>query len=287
MLFRLIPPSKKLAPFIKTYWHLKNESSEDVLQTIVPNGLPGLCFYRNGALKYYGLGQYQTGLGGQRLNSLVIQSCNVEAIGVEFEPYGLRRFFQMSSMNFYGLVCSPQDISDKELMILEEQILSEPEIEQCWKLLNSFFLSRLSQVESDRMNFMRIQSALSEATIAAGNSVQGMAEKANLSPKQFRRIFSEYVGILPKGYLRLRRHQKVMAYLLQASRQANDLPSLDELAWSFGYYSASHLIEDFKSIMGYNPSDMIKHHAPESFSWVDVKATSTMDIRNPETSFHY
>lgn len=276
MLLRLKQPSGKLAPFIKTYWYLKNESSKEVLQTIVPNGLMGLCFYRNGALDYAGLGKYQTGLGGQRMKSLIIQSYDVEAIGVEFAPYGLRRFFPMSSMDFYGLVCSPQDISDKELMTLEEQILSAPDTDQCWNLLNVFFLSRLTKVPSDGVNFKRIHSALVAANGSIDTSVEAMADKANLSSKQFRRIFSEYVGIMPKGYLRLIRHQRIMAYLLQACMQNIDLPSLDELSWSFGYYGASHLITDFKDIMGYNPSELMKHHAPESYSWIDVEKTSTM-----------
>ena len=86
MILRLIQPSSELAPFIKTYWYLRNDSSKEVLQTIVPNGLMGLCFYRSGALDYAGLGKYQTGLGGQRMKSLIIQSCNVEAVGVEFQP---------------------------------------------------------------------------------------------------------------------------------------------------------------------------------------------------------
>jgi len=269
-------PSSELTPFIKTYWYLRNDSSKEVLQTIVPNGLMGLCFYRSGALDYTGLGKYQTGLGGQRMKSLVIQSYNVEAVGVEFEPYGLRRFFPMSSMDFYGLVCSPQDISDKELMILEEQILSAPDINQCWEMLNSYFLSRLMQVKADELNFKRIHSALTAANGFMNLSVEVMADNANLSPKQFRRIFSEYVGIMPKGYLRLIRHQRIMGYLLQACRQVIEVPSLDELSEPFGYYGASHLIADFKDIMGYNPSDLLKRHTPESYSWVDVERTSKM-----------
>lgn len=274
VLLSLIQPSRELRPFIKTYWYLKNDSSKDALQTIVPNGLMGLCFYRNGSLDYYGLGKYQTGLGGQRMKSLIIQSCNVEAVGVEFEPYGLRRFFSMPSMDFYGLVCSPQDIADKELIILEEQILSAPDVNRCWELMNDFFLSRLTYVKSEELNFKRIHAALITANGSIGVSAEEMAAKANLSPKQFRRIFSEYVGIMPKGYLRLIRHQRIMACLLQACRQTNELPSLDELSWSAGYYGASHLIADFKDIMGYNPSELMKHHSPESYSWVDVEKTS-------------
>lgn len=277
MTLQLIRPSSELAPFIKTYWYLRNDFSKEVLQTIVPNGLMGLCFYRSGALDYAGLGKYQTGLGGQRMKSLIIKSCNVEAVGVEFEPYGLRRFFPMSSLDFYGLVCSPQDVSDKGLIKLEEQILSARDISQCWELLNGYFLSQLMRVKADELNFKRIYSALTVANYSMSISVDAMADNANLSPKQFRRIFAEYVGIMPKGYLRLIRHQRIMAYLLQACKQTIEVPSLDELSWNFGYYSASHLIADFKDIMGYSPSDLLKRHAPESYSWVDVEKTSLMN----------
>jgi Transcriptional regulator containing an amidase domain and an AraC-type DNA-binding HTH domain len=238
--------------------------------------LMGLCFYRSGALDYSGLGRYQTGLGGQRLKSLIIESYNVEAVGVEFMPFGLRRFFPMSSMDLYGLVCSPQDVSDRGLMTLEELILSEPDIDECWNLLDSFFLSRLSSVASDDMNFKRISAALEIAEASSGSaSVEAMADNACLSVKQFRRVFSEYVGIMPKGFLRLARHQRVMSSLLQASLNAES-PSLEDLALSNGYYGASHLISDFKDIMGYAPSHLLKCRVPESYSWVDVEKTSPM-----------
>ena len=275
MILSLIKPSAQLTPYIKTYWYLKNDSLEKVSQTIVPNGLMGLCFYRSGALDYKGLGKYQTGLGGQRLKSLIIESHNVEAVGVEFQPYGLHRFFPMSAIAFYGLICSPQDLSDKELMILEEQILTASEINQCWKLLDSFFLSKLSKVASNEINFKRIRATLNAIDTTTNNvSVETMADITSLSVKQFRRVFAEYVGIMPKGFLRLIRHQKVMTTLLQAYSQSAETPPLDELALTNGYYSASHLNTDFKDIMGYNPSELFKYHIPESYSWVDVENTS-------------
>ena len=275
MILRLIKPSAQLTPYIKTYWYLKNDSSKKVSQTIVPNGLMGLCFYRSDALKYVGIGEYQTGIGGQRLKSLIIESYNVEAVGVEFQPYGLHRFFPTSAMDFYDLICSPQDMSDKQLMILEEQILTASEVNQCWNLFDRFFLSRLSEIAADGVNFKRIRAALDVANDSIRNvSVETMADIACLSAKQFRRIFSEYVGIMPKGFLRLIRHQRVMTRLLQCGLQSAEIPSLEDLAFTNGYSSTSHLNTDFKEIMGYNPSELLKRRIPESYSWVDVEETS-------------
>ncbi len=194
MVLRLIAPSKILAPYIKSYWYLNTDSEKEVLQTIVPNGLMGLCFYRSGALNYIGLGKYQSGLGGQRLKSLLISSCGVEAVGVEFFPYGVRRFFPIPAKEFYEGVYSPQDISDNGLIKLENDILSAKDVNCCWELFNRFFLSRLEDVEADALNFKRIVASLEAVKVLTNNSVEVMAEAANLSQKQFRRIFSDYVG---------------------------------------------------------------------------------------------
>ncbi|WP_159101386.1 hypothetical protein [Phocaeicola paurosaccharolyticus] len=40
---------------------MKNDTSKEVLQAIVSNGLMNLCFYRSGDLDYAGLGKYKTG----------------------------------------------------------------------------------------------------------------------------------------------------------------------------------------------------------------------------------
>ena len=61
VILQLIQPPKELAPFIRTYWYLKNDTSKEVLQAIVSNGLMSLCFYRSGDLDYAGLGKYKTG----------------------------------------------------------------------------------------------------------------------------------------------------------------------------------------------------------------------------------
>lgn len=77
--------------------------------------------------------------------------------------------------------------------------------------------------------------------------------------------------------MRLQRHQKVMTRLLLMSSNRIKKQPLEELCMDCGYYNSSHLITDFFDIMGYNPSDLLKRHCPESYSWTDVEETA---VRN-------
>ena len=67
-------------------------------------------------------------------------------------------------------------------------------------------------------------------------NVEQLAGYACLSKKQFERVFSTYVGLMPKQYLRVIR-------FLYAVEFRNRMPEVDlaTLAFHTGYYDASHL----------------------------------------------
>lgn len=78
-------------------------------------------------------------------------------------------------------------------------------------------------------------------------TIEEMAEFCNLSPAQFRRVFTLRTGMLPKAYIdRLK--------LLQAAEAlANTQAAIENIAARFGYQDQFHFSKRFKQITGFSP----------------------------------
>ena len=77
--------------------------------------------------------------------------------------------------------------------------------------------------------------------------------------KQFSRIFSEYIGIAPKDFLRIIRLQRTLSVL-----QHNPGISFAQLSYECGFTDQSHMIKEFKLFSGYTPKEYLNRYAPIS-----------------------
>jgi AraC-like DNA-binding protein len=75
-----------------------------------------------------------------------------------------------------------------------------------------------------------------------------LAERSNLSPRQFERQFKYGTGVSPKTYARLIRHENVRNVLT-----TNPGQNMVALAQDFGYTDQAHFIHDFKTFTSYTP----------------------------------
>ena len=67
-----------------------------------------------------------------------------------------------------------------------------------------------------------------------------------MSTRNFRRVFTETIGMSPKEYIRIIRSKNI----LHLARKGK---SVDTMAFELGYHDPSHLIRDFKDISGVTP----------------------------------
>ena len=79
--------------------------------------------------------------------------------------------------------------------------------------------------------------------------VATLADGAGLGPRRFRRLFQETVGLTPKGWLRLRRFQRTLAF---ACRDHVDWASV---AIDLGFADQAHLVREFRAFSGITPGD--------------------------------
>jgi AraC-like DNA-binding protein len=96
---------------------------------------------------------------------------------------------------------------------------------------------------------------LAEQILKAGEgegeirSVQELARRSGMNQRSLQRLFQEYVGASPKWVIRRYRLHELVERL-----KAGDVVDGVQAALDLGYFDQAHLINDFRSIVGYSPT---------------------------------
>jgi len=256
--FQIIQPSVLLVPFVKQYWFLRVDSVAQGSQRAIPSGSMGLVFNRGDRIcssleKDF---QLRSHLFGQSATFVDIHFQKLDLILVVFQPIGAKAFFSMPMNELSGQSIALDALSDPHIMELEGRLMDIADNQTCVHLIEQFLLKRLYQFEE--YNYKRLTSVISAINYRE-NNVSALAHEACLSQKQFKRIFTDYIGVTPKEFLQITRFTKT-TYTLQTQPKM----SLNELAYKCGYYDRSHLIKDFKIFSGYTPTEFLANCDPYS-----------------------
>lgn len=266
MEFQPIPCHPSLRPFIRNYWMLKAYCTQQGTQQIFSNGAASLHFYLAQDVRLdEGEKAYKTALFHQNMQKVgvVCQEGRFDVFGVEFVPFCSRVFFRTEMQGIYA---SPEELDDEEFVALSQKVHEAGSTEERVGLLDDFFLSRLAEFPEGDVNMERLNDVFDDIVPTDGTTARpphyqeefspaDLASTACLSQKQFTRVFSKYVGMNPKSYLRLLRFHKALQKLRASS--AGTGPSQTEIAYDCGYYDSSHMISDFRDICGYSPSELV------------------------------
>lgn len=257
--FEIIKPSPVLAPFIKHYWFLKTESDIPAQIRTVPTGHISLIFHKGRQIFSASTNEIQSKAflcGHEKAFTDLVYSGLINMICVVFRPLGAGIFFKMPMNEINGLQTDIHNLEDKNLIYLQESLYEADTNHQCAFLIEQFFLNKIGN--PDLYNQKRILAAIN--LINAGQyDMHVLAGASCLSPRQFNRVFTMYVGAKPKEFQRIIRFQRAL-YTLQS--QININPA--QLAAECGYYDQPHLIKEFKSFSGYTPTEYISECTPFS-----------------------
>ena len=82
-------------------------------------------------------------------------------------------------------------------------------------------------------------------------TVRGWASELGVTDRHLRNLLTHHVGLSPKRYARVTRANRTLRRA-ERRRRAGRL-DWAELAQESGYYDQSHLIDDFRELMGESP----------------------------------
>lgn len=250
-------PSYRLAPYIKYYWILKTDEISDMSIQTIPTGCVHLVFHRANRFRFSSNEfQPQSFLRGQlSVPDILIlhENAGIDMIAVVFNALGIVPFLSMPLYKLYNKYIDIQDLDDNGFNNLKRLILIEEDVLKCIALIEDFLLQRLSV--SDDYNYRRITKSVENIKVQPWVDVLSLSDEACLGYRQFKRVFTDYVGMGPKEYVRIVRFQRAL-YMLE------NIPniSMTQLADSCGFYDSSHLTKEFKALTNCTPTQYISTH---------------------------
>ena len=196
---------------------------------------------------------------GQR-TSLVRQFTGPSFVNVHivFQPTAV---FRLTGVPAHELTHQHLDatlIFHKDIRMTLEQLQEAKSYTEMLTIIERFSFELVRQSRKDKLPL----DAVSQHMIRYGGNVSldGLANDACLSTRQFERKFYEDVGVNPKNYSRIIRFNR--AYNLK-----NAYPERDWLgiAIECGYHDYQHLVKDYKEFAGVAPNEfhVLESQAPE------------------------
>lgn len=177
--------------------------------------------------------------------------------GIKFKPGAFRPFLKSSASSLANRTIAVNRIFGKEADALEAELVSFSEEVAMIEAANIFFRARAPGPDSTiALAGQVVERILQERDI---RTVDDLANRTGLGKRSLQRMFHEYVGASPKWVIRrYRLHELVERF------HSGEPPDWPQLALELGYFDQAHLINDFRSIVGYSPTQYQKLAASES-----------------------
>jgi AraC-like DNA-binding protein len=172
-----------------------------------------------------------------------------QVFGIKFKPGGFRPFLGFATSKLADRVVPAESILGKNVNALAVLLLSSAEDDRKVDAANAFFRARMPKKRDrtiDRVGGI-VERILVERDI---KTVDDLVDRSGIGKRSLQRMFNEYVGVSPKWVIRRYRLHELVEHF-----NANDEPHWAELALELGYFDQAHLINDFRSITGYSPTE--------------------------------
>jgi AraC-like DNA-binding protein len=252
--YREIAPQGAAGEFVKCYWILETDASEQGrVQRVVPDGTCELILnfaqpFENWCDDEWRL-QPRRFLAGQITGPLLLRpGAPARMLGISFQPHGAGRLLGIPMVEATGRIVEVTDLAPGLARELE------PVCEA------SSVSAQTAQVDAALAGWERRygrRDGLVEAAVArlacggATPDIAALAGTLGISLRQLERRFQSAVGLGPKHFARMCRFQRVF-HVIEEQR-----PGWANAAAECGYYDQAHLVRDFNEFAGYAPSALL------------------------------
>jgi len=259
MIYKHFHPIPDLLPYIESLWTIaataesaltrKARMPADSRATLLLNFTGESRMLADGGETH----QINTGatlLGAHSQSYVLEHDGDTELIAVQFRPGGLSPFVGSDAGELTGQAIPLDLLWGSASSSMCEQIYEANGAVEKLALYQKALIGHFAEVQYQS----RIMQSLEQIDSTQSQiSVEQLAAQANLSQKQFERVFERVVGTMPKRYIRLARFQKLVSWLNRQTSVVN----WTHLAARFGYYDHSHMAKDFQAFAGTTPGDFM------------------------------
>lgn len=249
--YRELVPHPDLRPFVRCLWRMVSAGSCTDAEPVVPDGCPEIVLNRGDAFRRLaddGGSHVQADVllvGQLRRPISIAPTGQVDLFGVRFEPGGL---FAMLGVPMHELtgedVCLSQVVARLHRRLSEASAVAD-ELE---------LVERVEAVLLDELARRSSRAGLAAAAVRAiergDRTTEAIAASLGVNRRGLERLFRHEVGLSPKLLVRIRRVQAVLARLEGGGPAAG----WASVAAAHGFSDQSHLIRDFRLIVGTTPA---------------------------------
>jgi AraC-like DNA-binding protein len=262
MKYQTIPPSPKLAQYVRCFWVYEGEASaaHPYVYRAYASGCAELVFHYRSPFDQLVNGQAERSFAAAihaqaRKHSRFVVHQNWGIFGCYLYPFALPRLFSFPASDFTDRETDFQSVLGREGRELEERMLMAGGNDRRLQILSHFLENRLANNQREEpLVFASIAHIINRHGLV---SVRDLARENFLSHRQFERKFKEFSGLPPKLFARISRFQAAL-------KEYGRGKSLTAIAYDYGYFDQSHFINDFKEFSGYNPKVFFKGQAEGS-----------------------
>ena len=253
MKYYTIPPSQKLAGFVKCFWVLEDKRTmhNPYIHRTLADGFAELIFHYKGTfdeLTSHGEIErsFTSGVHGQsqKYRRFLIKE-NFGIFGAYLYPFSIPQFFTLPATELSNQMPGLEILLGEEGKFLEERMMLAQDNLQRVKIISAFLENKLPK---NYLNQPDVFSCINDIIQSKGvTDIKTLAGRHFLSLRQFERKFKHFSGFSPKLFSRITRFQSAI------KKYDHKKMPLTEIAYECGYYDQSHFIHDFKEFSGYHP----------------------------------
>lgn len=176
--------------------------------------------------------------------------------GVRFQPGGLRPFLQTSVSTLTDRVVPAVQIFGPDVLALAARLRTLDTPETMAAATAAYFnLHRPAPDPNTGLATAIVEAILQDPAIL---TVEALARRGGFGVRALQRLFKEYVGVSPKWVIRrFRLHE-----LLERFHSGEALDGA-QLALDLGYADQAHLINDFRRLAGFTPTEYRRRSATD------------------------
>lgn len=183
-------------------------------------------------------------------------------LGVAFTARGVFPWLGERMAGLSDRIIALADAVGDGALALRERLLNTSSLEARFELVERWLISRLSP---RAIVHPAVRWAVDRIAASGGRvPIEELAVQTGFTRKHLGNLFQQQVGLSPKSLARVHRFRSALEML---NRSNGEVPWA-ALAEQCGFYDQSHLINEFRRLTGFSPTELARRDRPDTGSVV-------------------
>jgi AraC-like DNA-binding protein len=235
-----------LRPYVACYWtaHGIPDASAQAARRVLPDGCMDIIFALDGGRRVAAT------IVGTMTTALVVPASRAEYLGVRFRPGQAYQIVGIPAAALTDRTIALDDVWGDGGELLQ-RLLSVDTLEARLRVLDRALTRRLAlRLRRDSL----VDAAVDRIAGSQGRvEIASLCDELGVTRQHLARRFAERVGVGPKVLARVVRLQNVVRRVL-----GNRVADWSGLAYECGYVDQSHLVGEFRALVGVTPGEYIR-----------------------------